>query len=496
MWQHKVGLVASMALMAVVGFLAGDYVFSSQMSSAAIPTIVGQPSNPVPLGGAPSFVGVAKAVTPAVVNITPSKAARAHDRRELRDHDFRDRMEEFFGFPPGPRGPQYPRERRDFRGGGMGSGVIVSPDGYIVTNNHVIDGAGDVTVTLPDKREFSGKVVGTDPKTDLAVVKIDAKDLPYARWGDAAKLEVGEYVLAVGNPFGLNSTVTLGIVSALGRGRMGITQYEDFIQTDAAINPGNSGGALVNAAGELVGINTAIFSHSGGNQGVGFAVPATMAKPVVDSLVKTGKVVRGYLGVGIQDVTLDLAKSFGLKQAQGALVSSVSDNSPAEQAGLKSGDVIVGYDEKPVSDPVDLQRKVARTPINAKIVLKLIRDGKELELPVIVAEQAEATRIARGGEGATEHALAGVEVLPLDREAARELGVGVKTHGVVVTAGDPDSGAERAGLRQGDVIREINRQPVRSVKDFERISSSLKKDQTVLLLIDRRGAALFLSVTV
>ena len=218
--------------------------------------------------------------------------------------DLRDRMEEFFGRPGDPfgsrkfRGPKMPREHQR---SGMGSGVIVTPDGYILTNNHVVDGAKELTVTLPDKREFKGHVVGADPKTDLAVVKIDGQNLPAIPWGDASKLQVGEYVLAVGNPFGLNSTVTLGIVSALGRGKMGITQYEDFIQTDAAINPGNSGGALVNTKGELVGINTAIFSQSGGYQGVGFAVPTSMSKPIFESLVKTGKVVRGYLGIGIQD---------------------------------------------------------------------------------------------------------------------------------------------------------------------------------------------------
>ena len=488
MWQHKVGLVAGMALMAVIGFLSGDYFLSSQMSSAAIPTVVSQPSSPVALGSAPSFVGVAKAVTPAVVNITPAKASRTRDRRDLRDQ-----MEEFFGLPGGPR---MPGEPRDFRGGGMGSGVAISPDGYIVTNNHVVGGAGEVTVTLPDKREFTGTVVGTDPKTDLAVVKVDAKDLPYARWGDAAKLEVGEYMLAVGNPFGLNSTVTLGIVSALGRGRMGITQYEDFIQTDAAINPGNSGGALVNANGELVGINTAIYSQSGGNQGVGFSVPSTMAKPVVDSLIKTGKVVRGYLGVGIQDVTQELAKSFGLSRPQGALVSDVAEGSPAEHAGLQQGDAIVGFEGAPIEDPVALQRRVSRSPVGSTVTLKVVRDRKELDVRVTLSEQPDTVRIARADHGTTEHALAGVEVQPLDREAARELGIRTKTQGVVVTTVEPDSGAERAGLRQGDVIREINRQPVRSVKDFERIGASLKTNRDALLLIERRGASLFLSVKV
>jgi serine protease Do len=392
-----------------------------------------------------------------------------------------------------PRGePDMP----EHRGSGQGSGVIVTPDGYILTNNHVVEDARELTVTLPDKREFKGKVVGTDPKTDLAVVKIDSRDLPYVPWGDSGKLRVGDYVLAVGNPFGLNSTVTLGIVSALGRGRMGITQYEDFIQTDAAINPGNSGGALVDTKGELVGINTAIFSRTGGYQGVGFAVPTSMGKPVYESLVKTGKVTRGWLGVSIQDVTQDLAKSFKLKDSKGALVSEVKEDSPADQGGLKPGDVIVSYQGSPVADGVSLQRLVTRTPIGAKAAVAVVRDGREKELTVTIGELPDATRIAKADGGTGEPALAGVVVQDLDRETARELGLAGKIRGVVVTAVDPDSAAEQAGLQRGDVIREINRQPVRSVKDFEKLASDVKKGERVLMLINRRGATLFLSVKV
>jgi serine protease Do len=375
----------------------------------------------------------------------------------------------------------------------MGSGVIISPDGYIITNNHVVDGAAELTVPLPDKREFKGKVVGTDPKTDLAVVKVDGSGLPHVRWGDSSRLQVGEYVLAVGNPFGLNSTVTLGIVSALGRGRMGITQYEDFIQTDAAINPGNSGGALINTAGELVGINTAIISQTGGYQGVGFAVPATMAQPVFESLVKTGKVVRGYLGVGIQDLTPDLAKSFNLKQAKGALVGNVAEDSPAERAGLKQGDVIIAYQGKPVEDPAMLQREVTRTPVGTKATVKVIRDGHEQELSVTIGEQAEKAKVA-SADSSMENALAGIEVQSLDMQTARELGLRGKVQGVVVVDLEPDSQAERAGLAPGDVIQQINRQPIKSVNDYEKIATGLKKDQQALLLVNRRGASLFITV--
>jgi serine protease Do len=372
----------------------------------------------------------------------------------------------------------------------------VSPDGYVLTNNHVIDGAREVTVTLPDKREFKGKIVGTDPKTDLAVVKIDGTNLPTVAWGDASKLQVGEYVLAVGNPFGLNSTVTLGIVSALGRGRMGITQYEDFIQTDAAINPGNSGGALVNTKGELVGINTAIFSQSGGYQGVGFAVPTSMSQPIYESLVKHGKVVRGYLGIGIQDLNQDLAKSFGVAGGKGAVVTDVKEESPAEQAGLKQGDVIVSYQKSPVEDAVVLQRMVTKTTVGTKVPVKVMRDGHEKDLTITIGEQPGDLKVAKAEDGETDYAFAGVAVQDLDQDTAKELGIKGKAQGVVVTSVEPESGAEKAGLMPGDVIREINRQPVKSVKDFEKVSSSVKKGENVLMLINRRGASLFLSAKV
>ena len=485
-------LVASMVLaLALAGAWTGEHVLTPTTSTATAAMMAAAPAADPVTPTMPGFVGVAKAITPAVVNITPAQSTKTKTRRELRDQ-----MEEFFGSPFSPNGPGLPREPREHRGGGMGSGVILTSDGYIVTNNHVVEGVSEVTVTLPDKREFSGKVVGTDTKTDLAVVKIDGTNLPAAAWGDATSLQVGEYVLAVGNPFGLNSTVTLGIVSALGRGRMGITQYEDFIQTDAAINPGNSGGALVNAKGELVGINTAIYSQSGGNQGVGFAVPSSMAKPVAESLIKSGKVVRGYLGIGIQDVTSDLAKAFDLPKRAGVLVSDIVEGGPAEQAGLKQGDMITSFNGLPVDDPADLQRKVARATVGAALPLHVIRNGKALDMTVTVGEQADSVKIAKADGADESRVLAGVEVQPLDRQTAKELGVKGPAQGVVVTAVESDSPAEQAGLRRGDVIREINRKPVRSVKDYEQIGSSLKKDQKALLLIERRGSSLFLSVRV
>ena len=497
--RKTLAMFVSMAVLGTV-FFFGSQSFAPfpATGSTAAPTTA--PVGTLPANG---FTDVAKAVTPAVVNITTVIGEKISDRGG--QNDPRDRMEEFFGGPNGPfgpkfRGPQAPQgpmePPRGFHGGGQGSGVIVSPDGYILTNNHVIDGAREVTITLPDKREFQGKIVGTDPKTDLAVVKIDAADLPSIPWGDASKLQVGEYVLAVGNPFGLNSTVTLGIVSALGRGRMGITQYEDFIQTDAAINPGNSGGALVNTKGELVGINTAIFSQSGGYQGVGFAVPTSMGEPIYQSLVKHGKVVRGYLGIGIQDLNRDLAKSFGVTNGKGALVTDVKEDSPAEHAGLQQGDVITSYQASRVDDAVALQRLVTKTTVGSKVAMTVLREGHEKELTVTVGEQPGDPKIAKVEGDEKAYAFAGVAVHDLDRDTAKELGIKGKAQGVVVTSVEPESGADKAGLMPGDVIREINRQPVKSVKEFEQVSSLVKKGENVLILINRRGASLFLSAKV
>ncbi|WP_447975225.1 DegQ family serine endoprotease [Nitrospira sp. Kam-Ns4a] len=480
-------VAAALLITGPIWFATGrlDHVPPSAVAAATRPA---SPAPPVSQPAAAGFPEVAKAVTPAVVNITTPRERRGPVPFGQQDRE--DPMNRRFGFPDLPFGPRGDGPR----GGGMGSGVIISPDGYIVTNHHVVEGAREVRVALPDKREFIGKVVGTDPKTDLAVVKVDARDLPFVPWGDSASLQVGEYVLAVGNPFGLNSTVTLGIVSALGRGRMGITQYEDFIQTDAAVNPGNSGGALVNTRGELVGINTAIFSQTGGYQGIGFAVPASMAKPVTESLIATGRVVRGYLGVAIQDLTPDLAESFGLKEARGALVSDVNEASPAAEAGLRQGDVIIAYDGQPVADPVALQRAVTSTKVGAKVALTVLREGRQRELTVTVGEQPAPASVARRSDGEAGSALVGVEVQDLDRRLARELGLPGNAAGVVVVNVDPESPAAEAGVVPGDVIREINRQPVKTVRDFEKAASALKKDRTALLLVTRRGGSLFITV--
>jgi serine protease Do len=340
--------------------------------------------------------------------------------------------------------------------------------------------------------------VGTDPKSDLAVIKIPASNLPTIPWGDSTRLEVGEYVLAVGNPFGLNQTITMGIVSAVGRANVGIADYEDFIQTDAAINPGNSGGALVNVKGELIGINTAIFTRSGGYMGIGFAVPSTMAKTVIDSLISKGKVVRGWLGVTIQEVSPELARQFGLKETRGALVSDILEGSPAEKAGVKRGDVIVEIDRKPVENAVHLRNVVAGLEIGAKVQLKAIRDKKEQTVDVTIGEQPKD--LARGGEPAEEGAqadggLAGLTVHDISPEFAQRFGLPDGEEGVVVTRVEPGSAVEDAGVQRGDLILEINRRAVPDVKEFQRIARGLGKDESVLLLINRQGQALFITIT-
>lgn len=440
-----------------------------------------------------NFSAVVKAVTPAVVNISTSRVVRSTEAEDPRfDDPFFRRFfgDEFF------RRFGVPRERRQ---SSLGSGVIVDSSGHIITNNHVIANADEIKIVLGDKREFLGKVVGTDPKTDLAVLKIDGEDLPTITWGNSDTLEVGEYVLAIGNPFGLNQTVTLGIVSAVGRANVGIADYEDFIQTDAAINPGNSGGAMVNVRGELVGINTAIFSRSGGYMGIGFAVPSNMVRNVMESLIQRGKVIRGWLGVSIQGVTPDLAKNFGLSDAKGALVSEVLSGSPADEAGVKSGDVIVTFDGKEVQDQTDLRNIVAQTAVGKDVKVKVVRDGKPKTIKVKIGEQpkdvASIGQESSGVQGEGDNkALVGVEVRNLNAEIAERLGLPPDSKGVVITDIDPSSKAAEAGLRVGDIINEINREPVKNVEDFKRIVAKLGKDENPLLLVKRREGKFFVVV--
>ncbi len=486
-----------------MGILAGLFLFLGLIAGLVLSTRLdwlpvaesqeASERSAIPPGAAPNFVGIVKAVKPAVVNISTTRTVHAQGGADMPpfmdDPFFRQFFgEEFF------RRFQVPRDRRE---NSLGSGVIVSSDGYIVTNNHVVAKADEIKVLLNDKREFSGKVVGTDPKTDIAVIKINAKNLPVVPWGDSDKLEVGEYVLAIGNPFGLNQTVTMGIVSATGRADVGIADYEDFIQTDAAINPGNSGGAMVNTRGELVGINTAIFSRSGGYMGIGFAVPANMTRAVMDSLIKSGKVVRGWLGVSIQHVTPELAKQFGLSETKGALVSEVIEKSPAAAAGLRSGDVIITLDGKAIDGPSMLRNLVAQTPVGKIVKMDVLRDRKTISVNATVTEQpkemAQAEEESVQGE-AKAGVLAGVEVRNLTPDVQRQLGLPPGTVGVVVSGVSPGSPAESAGLQPGDVITEINRQKAAGLADFKRLTGKLGKKQNVLLYVNRQGRKLFIAI--
>jgi len=382
--------------------------------------------------------------------------------------------------------------------------VIIDAQGHIVTNNHVVENATQITVTLSDKREFQAKVIGTDPKTDLAVIKIEADNLPSLKWAEYDKLQVGDLVLAVGSPFGLSSTVTLGIISALGRGNVGIADYEDFVQTDAAINPGNSGGALVNMNGELIGINTAIFSRTGGSEGIGFAIPSSIALDIVDSLRKTGKVVRGWMGVAIQEITPALAKSFRIPDnRKGVLISDVNENGPSSAAGLKRGDVIIGYDDKDVQNVSQLRNLVARTLVGRDAKVKVLRDGKEQIVTVKVGERPSDEMLARREPAAPpaeptvkppDNVLASLRVQALDAAMMSQLNLSSKTTGVVINHVEAGGAAEAAGLQRGDVIQEVNHEVIKSVEDYQRASAKLKKEEMAVLLLSRQGNNLFVAV--
>jgi serine protease Do len=438
-----------------------------------------------------SFSPVVKKVAPSVVKVTTSTKVKQASMQDFPGFDnpfFR----RFFGEEFEQRAPR--RQQSMPRQIGQGSGVIVTKDGYILTNNHVVDEADEVKVALLDGREFTGKVVGKDPKTDVAVLKVDAKDLPFIEMADSDKIEVGDIVLAVGNPFGIGQTVTMGMISATGRATLGL-DYEDFIQTDAAINPGNSGGALVDTDGRLIGINTAILSRSGGNQGIGFAIPTSLARGVMESLVADGKVTRGYLGVMIQDVTPSLAKQFDLKDQKGALIGDVVPKGPAEKAGLKSGDVVLEFNGKPVQDSRHLKLQVARVKPSESVPVKILRNGSTKTIQITVNELPGSEKLAKADTKNSDdgEALKGVAVADLDAQARRQFNIPNNVQGAVVTDVDENAPAREAGLKPGDVILEINRHPVKGAEDAVKLTEN-PKDKTTLLRIWSNGGSRYVVV--
>jgi serine protease Do len=440
-----------------------------------------------------SYAGVIKKVTPAVVKIVTTTKVENTSMQDM--PGFNDPFwRRFFGDQGGgsmPRGQMAPQIQH-----GLGSGVIVTKDGYIMTNNHVVDGAKEVKVTLQDGREFTAKVVGRDPKSDIAVVKVDANDLPTIPLADSEKIEVGDVVLAIGNPFGVGQTVTSGIVSAKNRGNMGIEDYEDFIQTDAAINPGNSGGALVDINGRLIGVNTAILSRSGGSQGVGFAIPSNLARNVMESLVQNGKVTRGYLGVMIQSITPDLAEEFHLKDNNGALIGDVVPDGPADKAGLKNGDVVTEFNGHPVMDSRRLQLDVASTTPGSTVPVEILRDGGKKTLDVTVKQLPGSDKLAEADSSSTSDTgtLNGVEVADLDQQAHQQFNVPKNISGAVVTQVEPGSPAAEAGLKPGAVIQEINHKPVKSADEAVKLTEKSEKNKRTLVRVWENGGSHYVVV--
>jgi serine protease Do len=488
--------IAAAGALALGGVFAGLYGAQTNSNPAIALKRDAQPVTRGQLERA-SFSDVVKRVSPSVVKITTeTKAKRVATNSS-----------QFGGQFPGMDDPMLRRffggrmpEMRQEPMSGLGSGVIISSDGYIATNNHVVDGADTLTVALADGRELTAKVVGRDPQTDVAVIKVDAKDLPAITLADSSKIEVGDRVLAIGNPFGIGETVTSGIVSAKDR-RVGILEdvqgYESFIQTDAAINPGNSGGALVDVDGRLVGINTAILSRSGGFQGVGLAVPANIVSQVADSLVKNGKVVRGYLGVNIQTITPALAESFNLKNREGALVAEVMPDAPAAKAGLKEGDVITAINGQRVKDANDLTLTVSGLTPGSKLNLDILRDGQTKELTATAGTRPNSRRVqsdeSYSSNDNDEGVLNGVAVDDLGRDTRDQFNVPARVRGALITNVEADSAAARAGLRPGDVILEINGQPVRNAQQAVDLSAKAESKKTRLRLWSR-GSTVFVVV--
>jgi len=437
-----------------------------------------------------AFVELAEATSPAVVTVFTSQTIRQRAPRSLFD--------EFFGFDPfsRPGQGQQPPQEREFRRSGQGSGFIVSADGYILTNNHVVQNADSVYVRTQDNREFTAKIVGTDPGTDIAVLKVEARNMPMLRLGDSDELRIGEWVMAVGSPLSesLAHTVTQGIVSAKGRANIQLIDLEDFIQTDAAINPGNSGGPLLNLDGEVVGINTAIASRSGGFQGIGFAIPSNIAQRVMTSIIETGRVVRAYLGVTGDDLDQTMAQGFGLESARGALVNMVMEGSPAEKAGLKEGDIILEMNGQIVQNFNQLRANIATKVPGTVVRMKVNRDGETVNLNVTLAEMPED--IIADADQSTQESRLGFTVKEFTREDAGRYNLNPGLNGVLVTAVDPESEAYMRGLREGDLIIAVNRRAVRNVQEFNQHAGSIAAGDVALLQAVRANSRMFISFRV
>lgn len=483
----------SLLIASMFPLVTGLLITSSLPTQSNAEASDGKDSKPAPMmeGRPQSFSGLVKALKPAVVNISTTQVIKqrrfrgmpgqpGHEFDQFRDFFGDDFFDRFFGDMP----------QKDLKRKSLGSGFIISKDGYILTNTHVIDNATEIKVSLSDEKVYEGEVIGRDPKTDIALIKIKANgDLPIVPLGNSDELEVGDWVLAIGNPFGLDQTVTAGIVSAKGR-VVGAGPYDNFIQTDASINPGNSGGPLFNTKGEVVGINTMIFSPSGGNIGIGFAIPVNMAKEILAQLREKGKVTRGWLGVMIQHVTPELAESFGLAKEKGALVSDIVKDSPADAAGLKRGDIVLRYDGKDVDKMNDLSRLVGMTPVGKEAELLVLREGKEIKVRVKIGEMKEEKEAAAEK---VEKDL-GMELQEITPEIAKYFSL-EDTTGLIVTEVEADSAAGNAGIVRGDIIKEVNKVPVKKLSDYK---SALKgiKGNTVLLLVKRGVSTLFVTLKI
>jgi serine protease Do len=447
------------------------------------------------------FITISKDVTPAIVSIYSTKIIK----QKPNYHEFMDDpyLKRFFGNPNNPHKKNLNPDEQEESGKeqGLGSGVIIDKQGIILTNNHVVEGADDINVTLSDKRKFKAKIIGTDPKTDVAVIKLEkAKDLPVARLGDSGKIEVGEWVLAIGNPLGLSSTVTSGIISAKGRADVGVADFEDFIQTDAAINPGNSGGALVNLQGEVIGINTAIASRTGGYMGIGFAIPSNMAKKVMNDLVNKGRVTRGFLGIQIQNITESIAKRLKIEDSSnGIVVGEVTPNSPAQKAGMQPYDVIIELNGNKVNDVSSFRNNIASNNPGETVKLGIIRDGKKITVNIKLAEldnkKITSEQQSEPNQNQEENLNLGFNVEPITKEILKELGINKKINGVVITSVNPSSGASEAGLNRGDIIQEMNRVKINSEADYNKVAKEIKSGDSVLLKILRNNQPLLLAFT-